>query len=63
MPRKNAETASATDYSGHERLEETITKAILTVLVCVMAAAAILEVKLAADQHERLARESHAAAK
>jgi len=40
-----------------------MTKAILTVLVCVMVAAAILEVKLAADQHERLVRESHAAAK
>jgi hypothetical protein len=40
-----------------------MTKAILTVLVCVVAAAAILEVKLAADQHGRLVRESRAAAK
>ena len=40
-----------------------MTKAILTLLICVVAAAAILEVKLAANQHQMLERESHTAAK
>jgi len=40
-----------------------MTKAILTLLVCVVAAAAYLEVKLAANQHARLMREYHATAK
>ena len=37
-------------------------KTISILIFCVVAVAAILEVKLAADQHERLTRESHAAA-
>ena len=34
-----------------------MTKAILTLVICVMAVAAILEVKLAVNQHEMLAQE------
>jgi len=45
------------------RREGTMTKAILTLLVCVVAVAAYLEVKLAASQHARLMREHHATAK
>ena len=40
-----------------------MTKAILTLLVCVVAVAAYLEVKLAANQHARLMHEHHATSK
>jgi len=40
-----------------------MTKAILTLLVCVVAVAAYLEFKLAASQHARLMREYHATSK
>jgi len=44
-------------HSSRETREGTMTKAILTLLICVMAVAAILEVKLAVNQHEMLAQE------
>ncbi len=40
-----------------------MTKAILTLLICVMAVAAFLEVKLAANHHAMLMRESSAEAR
>jgi len=40
-----------------------MTKAILTLLVCVVTVAAYLEVKLAANLHARLMREHHATSK
>jgi hypothetical protein len=40
-----------------------MTKALLTLILCVVAVATVLEVKLAADQHQRLMQESHATTK
>jgi hypothetical protein len=39
-----------------------MTRLIVTLLLCIVVAAAILEVKLAAQQHERLEREMSAEA-
>jgi hypothetical protein len=47
--------ASAGDEEG------TMMKAISILILCVVVVAAILEVKLTAEQHRRLTRESHAA--
>jgi hypothetical protein len=48
--------------AGRRRREGTMNKVVVTLLLCIVAVAAVLEIKLTAEQHARLQREMSAEA-